>query len=188
MDAIARIELYDNLFYAFAGIAAVSLVLAIFFFIRFDIPGIYAIMTGKQRKRTIQEMEQRNHETGKLRFNYPMTHGANTGKRSRTERTGGTGKMAKPNPATAVPTPPAPRPAPNPPEKPRRPKPQPAPQSIERPETEVLTRAAAETVILKQETPHTEELDRTMVLKPSQVEFDFRVTESTLEIHTQELI
>ena len=184
MDAIARIELYENLFYAFAGIAVVSLILSIFFFFRFDIPQIYAVMTGKQRKRTIQEMEERNHETGKLRFQYPVTRNSHTGKRSRTERTAGTGKTTAPIPNTAVP----PRSAPKPPQA-RQPQPQaPVPRPMERPETEVLSGATPETVILQQNTGCTEELDRPMVLKPSQINFDFRITESIVEIHTDEMI
>ena len=59
---------------------------------------------------------------------------------------------------------------------------------MERPDTEVLTGAAPETMILQEKTGHTEELDRTMVLKPNQLDFDFRVTQSTVEIHTDELI
>lgn len=179
LDAVEAIDLCEKMFYAFAGIAAVSLILAIFFFIRFDIPGIYAVMTGRQRKRTIQEMEQRNHETGKLRFQYPTNQGPQTGKRSRTERTKGHAKTTNPhlqNPTAK----PAPRPAPVSPVQQTMP--------LERPETEVLSVASPETVILQKETGRTEELERTMLLKPSQMDFDFRITEESIEIHTNELI
>lgn len=73
MDAIQLIELYDTMFYVFMGIAILGFVLAVFSFFYFDIPGIYAMETGRAREATIRRMAEQNARTGKLRADYGST-------------------------------------------------------------------------------------------------------------------
>ena len=171
------IELYEKLFYVFAGMGALSLVLSVFLFFRFDIPQTFAMLTGKKRRKTIQEIENRNIQTGKLR-QYPKAyteeqspHTArrrHTGAQSGPVKTGNTGKTRQ----DAARQKPAPRPVP-----------------AERPETEVLSGPAAQTVILSKPTGITEDLGQTEILRPVQeVNFYFQITENTVSIHTDELI
>lgn len=66
MDAAAKMELYGNLFYVSAAIAVIGLGLALFFFFYFDIRNVYALMTGKAKRQTIERMAEQNSRTGRL--------------------------------------------------------------------------------------------------------------------------
>lgn len=179
MDAVEQIELYSTLFYVFLGIAVLGLALAVFFFFYFDIPAVRAMMTGKARQETIRRMEEKNAKTGNLRFQYPGNTGdisrsgntgrigrsGNTGRIGRTGRTGQTGTMraARPNPAPA--------------------------QS--EPETAILQSTVAETAVLGGAAAQQQqdgELGQTAMLNRSNSGFRFEITQSTVVIHTDEII
>lgn len=187
---MSAIELYEKLFYVFAGMGVLSLALSVFLFFRFDIPQTYAMLTGKARRKTIQEIESRNAQTGRLRQNprgssgnlskhatsqrraagqsRPMEKRSSTG---RAHQSGRGQRERRPNPAAARPNP-SHRPAP-----------------AERLETEVLSAPAMQTVMLSKPTGVTEDLARTEKLKPvPDTSFYFQVTENTICIHTDELI
>lgn len=57
------ISLFSTGFYIFLGIAVIGFGLAAFFFFRFRIPEVYALMTGRARKKTIEKMQR----SGQLR-------------------------------------------------------------------------------------------------------------------------
>ena len=180
---MSAIEFYERLFYVFAGMAVLSLGLSVFLFIRFEIPQTYAMLTGKARQRSIQEIESRNAQTGSLRQN----------PKSRSE------KLAHPAPARrpAAEKPARPEKAENTvkksprntAQKQKRQRPAIQWETEERPETEVLNTPAMQTVILAKPTGVTEELGPTEVLAPAQdYSFYFQVTENTVSIHTDEII
>lgn len=179
------IELYEKLFYVFAGMGVLSLGLSIFLFIRFDIPQTYAMLTGKARRKTIQEIENRNAQTGKLRQHpkgYAQEQAPHTARRKRTGgqtgRTGKTGNNGQPARENAR-------------REARQPKPAPAvqPAPAQRMETEVLDAPAMQTVMLSKPTGITEDLGQTEMLRPAEnVNFYFQVTENTVSIHTDEFI
>lgn len=184
MNAIA---LYEKLFYVFAGMAALSLALSVFLFIRFDIPQIYAMLSGKARRKTIQEIEDRNVRTGKLRQHpkgYVDGRSGHTGHTARkrhsgnhTGPTGLTGNTGQPARNTTSRR------------EERRTKSTPRPAPAERLETEVLSTPAMQTVMLSKPTGITEELGPTEMLKPAvDTNFYFQVTENTISIHTDEFI
>lgn len=210
MDASQTIELCKNLFYVFAGIAAASFLLSVFLFFKFDIPYTYSMLTGKAKKRTIEQMEQQKFKTGKLRMNYGNTGGTkpHTGKQGKTGATKTGGMTAQPGRAP-TPTPPPPAPVQQ----------APAPQyraetqvlQVDAPETQLLQPDLPETELLtpdapatqvpeqeegitmilsnKQEDPCTEDLSKTTLLKPEpEPGFLFRITEETISINTNELI
>lgn len=202
-NALNRIELFNNLFYIFAGIAAVSFILAVFMFFHFDIPAIYAMLTGKARRRTIEEMNKRNAQTGKMRMSYPIGHTGDTkGHTGRRGKTGNqksgklSGRTAPPRPQPPAPEPPAPAPS-YPTPAPAYSPPAPAytppaydPPSPDRPETGVLKEETPETMVLQSgpDGPINDSA-RTELLKiPLDPGFEFRVTENIIEIHTNELI
>lgn len=165
MDAIEKISLYGTMFYVFMGIAILGFVLAVFFFFYFDIPTVYAMMTGKAKRETVRRMEEENAKTGKLR-NY-----GNTGK------TGKARKAEAVNPAT-------------------REHASSAAGVEERPETSVLSSQTMETAVLHPDTQETEILstqyipsaDKTEILRMPAQDFLFQTTETTLVIHTDEMI
>ena len=66
MTAQAQIELFGALFYVSMAIAIIGLGLAILFFFVFDIPGVYALMTGKAKRQTVERMAEQNSKTGRL--------------------------------------------------------------------------------------------------------------------------
>ena len=72
MDATQRMELFGNLSLLFGIIALIGLALSIFFFFYFDIRSVYALMTGKAKRKTIERMNQNNNRTGRL----PATSGS----------------------------------------------------------------------------------------------------------------
>lgn len=210
MDASQTIELCKNLFYVFAGIAAASFLLSVFLFFKFDIPYTYSMLTGKAKKRTIEQMEKQKFQTGKLRMNYPTGNtGETTKKRGKTgtTKTGMTGQAGY----ASVPAPAPARVAPE----------HTAPAAEYQAETQVLQVDAPETQLLQpdlpetellrsdtqetqvtnqeegitmiltksQESPCTEDLSKTTILRPEpEYDFLFRITEETISINTNELI
>ena len=213
MDSLQLISLCTNLFYVFAGVAAASFLLSVFLFFKFDIPYTYSMLTGKAKKRTIEQMEKQKFQTGKLRMNYPTGNTGNTG--SRTKKQGKTGAMTG---HTAPPPPAAPSYSPAPVTY----APPPAPPAVEyTPETQVLGAETPETQILGMDTPETqilagqtpqiqsqheedeatmvlrdtlegpctEDLSKTTILRPEpEMNFLFQITEETISINTNELI
>lgn len=173
MDAYEKMNLFQNLFYVAAAVAGLGLGLAIFFFFFFDIRTVFAFLTGSAKRKTIERMEEQHSRTGRLY--HQMGHTGETG------RTGNTGKIG----ANRVvhPTPP--------------------PQTVETapiaasalPETMVLSGNAAETSVL-----NADRSDETQVLSSRQTESSaaptvpvvppirFELTESTILIHTNEII
>lgn len=67
MDAAAKMELFQNLFYVSAALAVIGLSLAIFFYFYFDIRYIYMIRSGKDRRESVEEMTKRSARNGRLR-------------------------------------------------------------------------------------------------------------------------
>lgn len=177
---MSAIELYEKLFYVFAGMGALSLALSVFLFFRFEIPQTYAMLTGKARRKTIQEIERQNAQTGRLRQNPKSNTGKRTEPARKRQSTSSQKRPADAKRSTGKAD--APR-------KERRPRPVAPPAPAERPETEVLTAPAMQTVMLSKPTGITEELARTEMLKPVQdTSFYFQMTENTICIHTNELI
>lgn len=170
MDATAQISLYTTLFYVSVGITVLGFVLAVFFFFFFDIPAVFAMMTGRAKKETIRRMEEQNAKTGNLRFQYPSgglgKSGRTGGKTGRTEKTAKTARTAEfPSPPPAVPT-----------QEPRA-------------ETSVLQRPTMETTVLNNEAGQTMPLNMPPQPKPQRPSpIPFRMTENTLVIHTDEMI
>lgn len=165
MAAMERISLFGTLFYVSLGLAVLGLGLAVFFFFFFDIPSVFALMTGRAKQQTIQRMAEQNAKTGNLRS-------------SITGRTGSSGKLGKRN---VVITPPS----------------QVATADIHPPvvETAPISAAAPETSLLQQEEagattvlPRTEETAGETALLQQTPGFRFDVTESTLVIHTTEIV
>lgn len=191
MNAVQQISLYSTLFYVFLGIAILGLAVAVFLFFYFDIPSVYALMTGKARRETISKMEEQHAKTGNLRFQYPghtgeITRSGNSGKISRSGKlghgdknhhTGKTGRTGRLNPVAQEPQPPQ------------------APEAAPVYETEVLQTAAPETQVLgEQQTAETALLKHNAPVQPSAPApaadngIRFLVTENTLVIHTDEII
>lgn len=67
MDATVKMELFQNLFYVSTAIMLIGFGLAIFFFFFFDIRNVRALMTGKAKREVIQRMTEQNARTGSLR-------------------------------------------------------------------------------------------------------------------------
>lgn len=63
MSPEQSITLFSTGFYIFLAIAVIGFGLAVFFFFRFRIPLVYALMTGKAQKKTIEKMQK----SGQLR-------------------------------------------------------------------------------------------------------------------------
>lgn len=186
MDAIARIELYNQLFYVSAVIAVVGFLLAVFFFFLFDIPGIIAMMTGKARKQTIREMEAESARSGSIRFQYPKAHTEGIGRKGKTGRTGKTGhtKRSSGIPETAPPPKSSDFPAQKPPER----RPETVVLNTPAPDTAVLAQNAQDTVPLQVAAARAADSGKTEILTQSVVGFRFQMTENTMVIHTDEMI
>lgn len=82
------ISLLNTLFYVSAAIAALGLFLSVFFFFYFDIPTVRAMMTGRVRQETVRRMAELNARTGRLR-----TEKENSGRLGRSGRLGKSGKL-----------------------------------------------------------------------------------------------
>lgn len=169
MDAVELIELYSTLFYVFLGIAAFGLVLAVFFFFYFDIPAVRAMMTGKAKQETIRRMEEKNAMTGSLRFQYPGNSGdvSRGGNNRRSGRTGRTSQPGAPQVSQSNPSP-----------------------AHSEPETSILQDTVNETVVLggANAQPSDRQSGHTAILNRSDSSFRFEITQSTVVIHTDEII
>lgn len=181
MDSLQMISLCTNLFYVFAGVAAASFLLSVYLFFKFDIPYTYSMLTGKAKKRTIEQMEKQKFQTGKLRMNYPTGNTGNTGPRTKKQgKTGGMTGHTAPNPPAAPGYSPAPAAyspapvtyAPSPPQPPVEYTPETQLLGMENPQTSVLSMDAPETQVLAAETPQIQSLreedEATMVLSNTQ--------------------
>lgn len=187
MDAVELISLYNTLFYVFLGIAALGLALTVFFFFYFDIPTVYAMITGKAREQTIQRMQEKHAKTGNLRFQYPghtgdmksghtgrIGHSRRLARSERLSRNSHSGELGTETGAAA--------------------NAQVAnilAQAAE-PETAVLQTEASETSVLGAavvQIPKSDELGQTEMLQPkAAVNFRFEVTQTNVLIHTEERI
>lgn len=67
MDAAAKMELFQNLFYVSAALAVIGLGLAIFFYFYFDIRYIYMVRSGKDKQQSVEQMTKRSARNGRLR-------------------------------------------------------------------------------------------------------------------------
>lgn len=188
MSAVEQISLFNTLFYVFMGIAALGLALSVFFFFYFDIPSVYAMMTGKAKRDTIRKMEEENFKTGKLRNQYPK----HTGDTKHSGRIGHSGRIASKKAAVSPPQESIPAAEP--------------PQAYETgvlnmdtPGTAVLSSTAAETAVLHSGYGETVPLNHAemdyhppvqMPVAPMQNEpqIRFQITENTMVIHTNEFI
>ena len=186
MSAVESITLFNGLFYVFLGIAALGLLLAVFFFFYFDIPTLRAVMTGKAKEESIRKIEEQNKKTGNLRFQYPVSSGdmkrhGHTGKMDKSGKLGRSAKLSQPEPQP-VQTYAAP----------------PAEERLETgvlsqqtPETAVLNYDAPETTALGVQNPPVQEADdagQTAPLRPVAPDFRFEITQNIIVIHTDELI
>lgn len=173
MAAMERISLFGTLFYVSLGLAVLGLGLAVFFFFFFDIPSVFALMTGRAKQQTIQRMAEQNARTGNLRSSITGRPG-NSGKLGRSEKLSG-GRSAVVTPPSQVMTADM----------------QPPPMS----RTEQVGAATMETAAMRQEAagattvlPRMEETAGETALLQHTPGFRFDVTESTLVIHTTEII
>ena len=183
MSAAEQITLFNTLFYVFAGITALGLALAVFFFFYFDIPTIFVMITGKAKRDTIRRMEEANAVTGKVRRQYP----AHTGDMKHSGRLGNSGRTAPRKAVIKHPTEEIPTTEP--------------PQTVE---TGVLKMAAQETEVLRapekadsayEGAGETAPLKRSAAQNQPKVapvqsapQIRFQITENTMVIHTDELI
>lgn len=177
------ISLLNTLFYVSMAVAVMGLVLAIFFFFYFDIPTVYAMMTGKARKETVRRMEEQNARTGRLRTVHGHTEKTGkTGKIGKTGRTGMTGKVR----SAEVAHPAAPAYQPQPAAYQDRMETSVLSQAA--PETNVLGSTTAETAMLNRPAPAAQESNQTTILHQAAPAIPFYMTETTLVIHTDEII
>ena len=56
--AEASITLYQNIFYICAAVAIVSLIATVLFFFLFDIPTVFALNTGRAKKKTVEKIQK----------------------------------------------------------------------------------------------------------------------------------
>ena len=164
MDAVAQISLYSTLFYVFLALTAIGLILAVFFFFFFDIPTVYAMITGKAKEKTLKRMQEKNAKTGTLRTR--NTRRTSASGQLNTGELGNTGRTAA-QVADIL-------------------------EHAAAPETAVLQPAAAETSVLSSAAVPVyanDEMGQTAALKPkAAVNFRFDVTQHVVLIHTDEII
>lgn len=67
MQAESNIELFGTLSTVCFVIAIVAFLLAAFFFFYFDIPTVFALKTGRAKKKTLERIQQQNSYTDKIR-------------------------------------------------------------------------------------------------------------------------
>ena len=64
----SNLQLFQNLFYIFLGIAILGFLLTVLFFFLFRIPELFALVTGRAQKKTLDRMRRRQSEnSGSLR-------------------------------------------------------------------------------------------------------------------------
>ena len=56
MEALQQISLFSSLFYVALGVAGIGLLLTVFLYFYFDIPTVYALLSGKAKKKSIERM------------------------------------------------------------------------------------------------------------------------------------
>lgn len=61
-EALGRISLYNNLFYVSLAVTGIALVLGVFFFFFFDIPSVFAIKTGRAKKKNVSRIKAKQAE------------------------------------------------------------------------------------------------------------------------------
>lgn len=66
-NTVQTMENLSNLAMIFGAIAVIGLILAVFFFFYFNIPEVYALKTGKAKKKTLERVAKSNSRTGRLR-------------------------------------------------------------------------------------------------------------------------
>lgn len=66
MDSVQQMSLFSTLVKVSAAVAILGFVLAVLFFFLFDIRGIYALRTGKAKRETIERMAEQHSKTGRL--------------------------------------------------------------------------------------------------------------------------
>lgn len=190
MSATEYIELYNTLFLVSAVVAALGLVLSVFFFFYFDIRTVRALMTGKAREATIRRMAAQNARTGNLRMQVSgMGISGNLNNTSgKLGQTGRIGRKAHVVSQSSVQTEEILEP--------------PVQQTVQTEigATSVLQNDAPETVVLQAACPETtvlgsvqapfaqDDVSVTTVLSANPVNIRFDVTETTLVIHTNEII
>ena len=166
MGETSNMELFQNLFYVSTAVAIMGLGLSVFFFFYFDIRNVYALMTGKAKRQTIERMAEQNAKTGHLR---------STTANIRDTQTPRIQHPSKPVTAEVQPM---------------------AQMSREQfcDETTILS-DCNETTVLKQEPSNIddvcEEAGATTILAPSnpiQSDIRFDITESTMVINTDEIL
>ena len=186
MSAAQQMDLFQTLMYVSMAIAVVGLGLAVFFFFYFDIRSVHALMSGKAKRDTIERMAEQHSKTGHLRMDSGSLHSGGLTSGNLKPYTGSL--IQNPSQVTTADI----RPTDELPEQPE-----------EREETVVLNEAEQTTVL--NAAPLTEEDDvfagETRILsaparpepevKPACVPdpaFRFDITESTLVIHTNEIL
>ena len=114
MEQINRALDFYKLGFRISMIAAIlGFALAVFFFFRFNIRGIFQLMTGRAKAKTVKNREERNEKTGKLRDDpfdldseelgeAPSGSLAKKQGFSRKKRSGNTGSFAIPGDAVPV--------------------------------------------------------------------------------------
>ncbi len=191
MNATQMIDLYNNLFFVSLTVAAIGFLAAVALFFLLDIPTVFALMTGRAQKRTIERMQVRNRSTGRLRSRAKETS-IPVKEAARHEQPSG-GKAR--NMRTAVPQ--------------AEPAKSPVPAKTDAAETSLLQEEGAETSLLsydavaeeatsqksKQKTnalfAGTSEMTARLTAKeakPSSPTGLFKITEETMMIHTKEVI
>lgn len=64
MEALQRIELFDSLFFVSLGVAIVGLALAAIMFFYFDIPKVFSLNSGRNKRKAVEKMREKG-ESGK---------------------------------------------------------------------------------------------------------------------------
>ena len=67
MNAAEKIALFDNLFFVFMGLAIVGMIFAVFFFFLYDIPKVFSLITGRNKKHAMEQMQDRSKSGKSLR-------------------------------------------------------------------------------------------------------------------------
>ena len=75
MDAAGQITLYNTLFYVSLALTILGLGLAVFFFFYFDIRTVRGYLSGSLKRKSIEEMNEKNLNTGDLHPRLPNMSG-----------------------------------------------------------------------------------------------------------------